>query len=154
VSVESEIPGWRLAVGLLVGGRALIDELHRRLAAAGHGGLRPAHGFLFQALGPDGATASEIAGHLGITKQAAGLVVEDLVRSGYLARGRDAADARRRPVHLTPRGQDALRRSEEIFDDLRDELEADLGPEGLAEGMRLLGAVDARYGPVPLRPVW
>jgi DNA-binding MarR family transcriptional regulator len=145
--------GWVLGVRLLLASRALFDELHRRLAAAGHDGLRPAHGFLFQSVGTRGATASEIAARLGMTKQAARLVVDELVDLGYVERRRDEQDARRRPVVLTARGQDALRRSEAIFEDLRAELEAELGPQAVAGGMRLLEAIDARFGPAPLRPV-
>jgi DNA-binding MarR family transcriptional regulator len=148
------VPGWALGVQLLLASRALFEELHRRLAQAGHDRLRPAHGFLFQALGPDGATASELAGRLGITKQAARLMIDDLVALDYVQRGVDRADGRRRPVRLTARGEDALRRSEAIFDALRDELLPGLGPGGIADGLRLLGAIEAHYGPVPLRPVW
>jgi len=154
MSEAREYVGWKLGVGLMTASRALFDELHRRLAAEGHNGLRPAHGFLFQALGRDGATASEIAERLGVTKQAARLVVEELIESGYVERGRDPDDTRRRPVRLTARGRDALHRSEAVFDELRDELANDVGREVLADGMRLLTAIDTRYGPAPLRPVW
>ena len=147
-------PGWALGVGLLLASRALFDELHRRLAQAGHDRLRPAHGFLFQALGTGGATASEVAGRLGITKQAARLMIDDIAALGYVERGIDDRDGRRRPVRLTARGEDALRRSEAIFDELRDELVDDLGAGGLHDGLRLLGVIEDRYGPVPLRPVW
>lgn len=139
---------------MLLASRALFDELHRRLAADGHDGLRPAHGFLFQALGENGASASEIAGRLGVTKQAARLVVEELVALGYVERSKDPDDGRRRPVRLTARGEDALRRSREIFNELRDDLVADIGSEGLAEGLGLLRAIDDRFGPAPLRPLW
>jgi DNA-binding MarR family transcriptional regulator len=152
---SAKTPGWVLGVQLLLASRALFDELHRRLAAAGHERLRPAHGFLFQALGEEGATASEVAARLGITKQAARLMIDDLVALGYVERGADPRDGRRRPVHLTDRGEDALERSEAIFDDLRDELLPALGgARGLAGGLELLGAIEDRYGPVPLRPVW
>jgi DNA-binding MarR family transcriptional regulator len=151
---SDEPPGWVIGVGLLAASRALFDELHRRLAQAGHDRLRPAHGFLFQALGERGATASEVAVRLGVTKQAARLMIDDLAALGYVERGTDPADARRRPVRLTARGEDALRRSEAIFDDLRDELLATLGDRGLTDGLRLLGTIEDRYGPVPLRPVW
>ncbi len=151
---DADFPGWTLGVQVLLASRALFDELHRRLAAAGHERLRPAHGFLFQALGPNGATASEVAPRLGVTKQAARLVVEELTGLGYVERGEDPDDGRRRPVRLTARGEDALRRSEAIFDELRRELAAELGPALLAEGLQLLDAIDGRYGPAPLRPVW
>jgi DNA-binding MarR family transcriptional regulator len=149
-----DFAGSELAVRLLAASRALVDELRLRLAAAGHPGLRPAHGFIFQTLGADGATASEIAGRLGITKQAARLIVDELIGLGYVARGADPRDGRRRPVYLTGRGNRALQASTEIFDAVRDELAGDVGPGALAGGMRLLGAIDARYGPAGLRPVW
>lgn len=149
-----EEAGWELAVGLLAASRALLDELHRRLAAAGHPGLRPAHGFIFQSIGSDGATASEIAGRLGVTKQAARLILDELVGLGYVARGVDPVDGRRRPVYLTGRGARALTLSAAIFDELRDALVGDLGQPALSAGIRLLGAIDDRYGPAGLRPVW
>ena len=154
MTARADAPGWLLGVQLLFASRALFDELHRSLAAAGHNRLRPPHGFLFQALGPDGATASEVAGRLGVTKQATRLMIEELAELGYVERGEDPADGRRRPVRLTARGDDALRRSETIFDELRDEVAAELGPAGLTQGLQLLAVIESRYGPVPLRPVW
>jgi len=68
--------------------------------------------------------------------------------------GEDPNDGRRRPVRLTARGEDALRRSEAILEELRDDLAGELGPERLAEGLQLLPAIAGRWGPVPLRPVW
>jgi DNA-binding MarR family transcriptional regulator len=143
-----------LGVELLLASRALFDELHRRLAARGHADLRPAHGFLFQALGEAGASASEIAARLGVTKQAARLMVEELSALGYVDRGEDPADGRRRPVRLTARGRDALDKSEAIFDELRGELAEEIGSDAIQAGLKLLETVDSRYGPVPLRPVW
>jgi DNA-binding MarR family transcriptional regulator len=154
MSPIDDAPGWLLGVRLLLASRALFDEVHRRLAQAGHAALRPAHGFVFQALGPAGATASEIAERLGVTKQAARLIVEELAGLGYVERTEDPADARRRPVRLTSRGEDALRRSEQAFDELCAELATELGRQTMTEGMRLLATIEARYGPVPLRPVW
>lgn len=100
--VELRFPGWKLGVQLLLASRALFDELHRRLAAAGHDHLRPAHGFLFQALGPNGATASEVAPCLGVTKQAARLVVEELTGLGYVERGEDPDDGGSGNLDLKP----------------------------------------------------
>jgi DNA-binding MarR family transcriptional regulator len=151
---DSERPGWEVGVRLLLASRALFDELHRRLAAAGHAELRPAHGYLLQVLSPDGATASEAAAKLGVTKQAVRLMLDELERTGYVRRGDDPDDGRRRPARLTPRGDDALHRSAVIFDELRDELTEELGGAEMSAGLRLLGAIDRRYGPAPLRPVW
>ncbi|MFY1692146.1 MarR family transcriptional regulator [Plantactinospora sp. WMMB782] len=44
------------------------------------------HGLVFQALRGGGATGTELADRLGVTKQAAGQIVDDLERRGYLRR--------------------------------------------------------------------
>lgn len=128
---SENLPGFELPLLLLAGFRTLIDELHARLAAEGHPGLRPATGFAMQAIGPRGATATEIAARLGVTKQAAGKTIDGLERVGYARREADPADGRRKLVVLTDRGRDALARSAQIFDDLRDEWAAQLGTERL-----------------------
>ncbi|MEU4838064.1 MarR family winged helix-turn-helix transcriptional regulator [Nocardia testacea] len=111
--------GYELPLLLLAGFRTLIDELHTELARQGHPEVRPAHGFAMQAIGADGASASDIGRRLGISKQAAGKTVDRLVALGYAERADDPADTRRRLVRLTTQGFDALTRSAEIFDRLR-----------------------------------
>jgi DNA-binding MarR family transcriptional regulator len=112
-------PGFELPLRLLLGFRVLIDELHAELARQGHPGLRPMHGFVFQAIGPGGTTAAGLGRRLGISKQAAGKTIDALEQLGYVERGPDPADARRKVVRLTGRAVDALERSARIFDDLR-----------------------------------
>jgi DNA-binding MarR family transcriptional regulator len=117
---------------LLFGGfRTLIDRLHAELAGQGHPDVRPAYGFAMQAIGRDGATASELGRRLGVSKQAAGKTVDRLVELGYAERSADAADARRKLVRLTPRGHDALARSAAVFEQLRAEWAERLGAEGV-----------------------
>ena len=95
--------------------------------------MRPAYGFAMQAIGPHGATASEVGRRLGISKQAAGKTVDRLVNLGYAERAADSADGRRKLIRLTPRGVDALVRSAAIFEDLRAQWASTLGPEQLGE---------------------
>jgi DNA-binding MarR family transcriptional regulator len=111
--------------------------------------MRPMHGFVFQAIGPGGTTAAQLARRLGVSKQAAGKTIDHLERLGYLERAPDPADARRKAVRLTGRAFDALARSARVFDDLRARwagvigaerlraLEADLRKVTSAEGFRL-----------------
>jgi DNA-binding MarR family transcriptional regulator len=122
-----DTPGFELPLLLFAGFRALIDALHTELAAQGHPDMRPAHGFAMQAIGLDGATASEVGRLLGISKQAAGKTVDRLVALGYAERAADYADGRRKLVRLTPRGIDALARSAAIFEDLRARWASTLG---------------------------
>ncbi|MFI0355181.1 MarR family winged helix-turn-helix transcriptional regulator [Actinomadura sp. 9N407] len=123
--------GFELPLRMLMVFRAAIDEVHAELAQAGHPDLRPMHGFVFQAIGPDGTTAAELGQRLGVSKQAAGKTVESLERMGYVERGSDPRDARRKIVRLTARGTDSLARSGAAFDRIRARWADDLGPERL-----------------------
>jgi len=122
-------PGFVLPLLLLASFRTLIDDLHAELAREGHTDFRPAHGFVLQAVGVEGTTASELGQRLGVSKQAAGKTVDRLVALGYLERADDPADARRKLVRMTEKGRDGLLRSAVIFDKLRARWAATLGEE-------------------------
>lgn len=145
-------PGYELPQLLLAGFRTLIDRLHAELARQGHPDLRPAHGFAMQAIGPHGASASEVGRRLGVSKQAAGKTVDRLEEIGYVERVDDPADGRRKLVRLTPRGLDALARSAAVFDELRAQWAATLGPDrlrALEDGLRtVVGTPDLRVDTV------
>lgn len=130
---ESTTPGFVLPLLLFAGFRTIIDRLHAELAKQGHPDFRPAHGFALQAIGLDGATASEIGRRLGISKQAAGKTTDRLENLGYVERVDDAEDGRRKLVRLTPRGVDVLSRSALIFEDLHAEWAATIGARRLAD---------------------
>ncbi|MFC3503775.1 MarR family winged helix-turn-helix transcriptional regulator [Micromonospora krabiensis] len=131
-TADPERPGFLLPLLLLAGFRTFIDDLHAELARQGHDQLRPLHGFVLQAVGPDGTTAGELGQRLGISKQAAGKTVDRLVTLGYLERADDPRDARRKLVRMTDRGHDGLRRSAVVFDQLRDRWAATLGADRVA----------------------
>ncbi|MFD4757710.1 MarR family winged helix-turn-helix transcriptional regulator [Streptomyces sp. NPDC058439] len=127
-SSGSVVAGFELPMLLFAGFRSIIDELHRELAECGFPDTRPAYGYALQAVGRDGATASEIGRRLGVSKQAAGKTVEKLEGLGYVERVDDPTDGRRKLVRLTARGFGLLVKSAEGFDRLR------------AEWVRVLGA--------------
>ncbi|MBQ1072537.1 winged helix-turn-helix transcriptional regulator [Micromonospora sp. C31] len=131
-TAEPDRPGFLLPLLLLAGFRTLIDDLHTELARQGHPELRPLHGFVLQAVGPEGTTATELGQRLGVSKQAAGKTVDRLVALGYLERADDPRDARRKLVRTTPHGLDGLRRSAAVFDQLRQQWAATLGPDRVA----------------------
>lgn len=129
--MSTEPPGHDLPLLLLIGFRALIDDLHAALARQGHPDVRPMHGFVFQAIGQDGTTAVELGRALGISKQAAGKTIDTLERMGYVRRERDPGDGRRMLVRLTDRGADCLIKSARILDQLRTRWAEILGPQRL-----------------------
>nr|WP_202477421.1 MarR family winged helix-turn-helix transcriptional regulator [Streptomyces sp. SID5470] len=112
---------------------------------------RPAWGFAFTRLAPDGATVTELAGHLGVTKQAASQLVDEIVRKGYAERRPHPADARARLVVLTERGWACTRAAEEAAAEAVRAWTDVLG-EGEVHALReRLGRI-APYGPI--RPAW
>jgi DNA-binding MarR family transcriptional regulator len=132
-ALEPPTYGFELPLLLFSGFRSIIDELHAELARRGHPDLRPAHGFALQAIGPYGATASEVGRRLGVSKQAAGKTIDRLEEIGYVQRDGDDQDRRRKLVRITPHGLDALAMSAMIFEDIRSRWASALGPDRLSE---------------------
>src|ERR1700709_2972536 len=87
--VVRTMTGAGMALRLSGAFRSLVDDLHDELARRGHPHVRPAHGFALQALGPDGATASELAVLLGVSKQAAWQSVPGVASPGHGGRPQD-----------------------------------------------------------------
>lgn len=131
--MSSRLPprGSDLPLLMLLGFRALIDDVHTDLAEAGHAGFRPLHGVTFKAIG-DGVTASELGRRLGVSKQAAGKTIEGLERDGYVERVADPADARSKIIRMTPRGIEVQRLAFEAMARLRARWAERLGEEQMA----------------------
>ncbi|MCX5177682.1 MULTISPECIES: MarR family winged helix-turn-helix transcriptional regulator [Streptomyces] len=152
---RDENEGVELLFLLGLGFQALLGEFTRRVAEAGYPDLRPVHGMAFQALQGAGATATELAERLGVTKQAAGQIVDDLEKRGYVRREPHPEGGRRKLVVLTAAARDHLAVAGRILH----ELEAELGRGTDLTALRAgLGEVVRTFhgeGPLPpLRPVW
>lgn len=101
-----------LTAALLSVAGDLTRRINDGVVARGFEG-RPAYGFAFTRLAPDGATVTDLAAHLGVTKQAASQLVDELARKGYVERRPHPGDARARLVVLTERGRACTRAAEE-----------------------------------------
>lgn len=99
---------------LLAAFRGLVDEVHAELAACGEPDMRASHGFALQAIGR-GCTSVELAGRLGVSKQAAAKTVATLEERGLVERRPDPTDARARRLGLTRRGRRVLALSGNAF---------------------------------------
>jgi DNA-binding MarR family transcriptional regulator len=140
-----------LAFGLLAASRALVDGVSAGIRARGFGDVRPAHGFAFARLAAAGATINELAGHLGVTRQAAAQLVDELEANGYVERSPHPRDARARLVTLTSKGWACTRAAEAaIADTIRSWAEA-LGDNRLLALRDDLASIAPRG---PLRPLW
>jgi len=136
----------------------LVDDLHTELSRMGYDDIRPAHGFAFQLLAPDGATGNELAEHLGVTKQAASQMIDFLEEHGYVARKPHPTDKRGKLVLLTPKGWDCIRAVETILARIEGRWTEILGPEHMkllqADLQRLINSSESDIVSYKLRPVW
>lgn len=140
-----------LTVVLLRAANALIDGIHAGVVARGFDDSRPAHGFAFTRLAPDGATISDLAAHLNVTRQAASQLVDELEAKGYVERRTHPVDGRARLVVLTERGWACTRAAEQAAAEQARTWAGVLGEDRL----RVLIADLARLAPPGrLRPVW
>ncbi|MFD9332819.1 MarR family winged helix-turn-helix transcriptional regulator [Streptomyces sp. NPDC060028] len=148
--------GIELGFLLGLGFQLLLGEFTRRLEETGHDdGLRPLHGMAFQALKGPGATATELAERLGVTKQAAGQIVDDLEKRGYVRREPHPEGGRRKLVVLTRSATDHLAAAGRILHALEAELGRDVDlPVLRAELARLVRTLNGDGELPALRPVW
>jgi DNA-binding MarR family transcriptional regulator len=105
------------------------ERLHAEFAGQDMGGLRPLHALLLVPLLGGGRHASDLAGTLGVSRQAVAQVVTRLEQDGYLTRITDPGDARAKLVCLTPRGRAALRTMRATALAVEDEWRQRLGDE-------------------------
>ncbi|MYW69648.1 MarR family transcriptional regulator [Streptomyces sp. SID8379] len=140
-----------LSSALLAAAGELTQRLHEGVVARGFEGLRPVHGFAFARLSHGGATVTELAGHLGVTKQAASQLVDEMVRKGYVERQPHPHDARARLLVLTERGWACTRAAEEAAGDA---VEPWVEEFGEAEVRALAARLLAIAPNGPIRPIW
>ena len=140
-----------LSALVLATGNALVDGIQAGVVERGFTDVRPAHGFAFARLAPAGATVSERATHLGVTRQAAAQLVDELVAKGYVERRRHPDDGRAQLITLTERGWACTRAADAAATETVGTWAAVLGEE------RLRAIRDALTEIAPaghLRPTW
>ncbi|MYT72828.1 MarR family winged helix-turn-helix transcriptional regulator [Streptomyces sp. cg28] len=140
-----------LSAALIAAAGDLTQRLHEGVVARGFDGLRPVHGFAFSRLSAGDATTTELAAHLGVTKQAASQLVDEMVRKGYVERRPHPHDARARLLVLTERGRACTRAAEEAAGEAVLPWVERFGEEQVRALTAQLLAI-APGGPV--RPIW
>jgi DNA-binding MarR family transcriptional regulator len=151
---EDPLARTELTFLLGLGFQLVLREFVTRFEAAGYDDLRPIHGAVFQALRGPGATSTELAEKLGVTKQAAGQIVDELERKGYLARRPHPDGGRRKLVVLTDKAYEHLKVAGRILHELEAELgkDVDFGTVR-AELTKLIRTMSGPTLPA-LRPFW
>jgi|SRR4051794_18029375 DNA-binding MarR family transcriptional regulator len=125
--------GAELALLLLAGFDAMVDEVVAELARRGHPGVRASHEFALRAIDEGADTASALGRRLGLSKQAAAKTIATLQDMGYVERTQDPTDARRKRITVTPRGHAMVSTGAALFDDVRERWAAQIGVRALAQ---------------------
>jgi DNA-binding MarR family transcriptional regulator len=111
------------AILITAANRCVSDRLVDAVATAGGDRMRPSFGFVLRAVAAEEPTVSRLAELLGVTKQAASRLVDDMVSLDFLQRSDVAADRRQKRLRLSPTGERiwkrALAESREMEDELR-----------------------------------
>jgi DNA-binding MarR family transcriptional regulator len=116
---------WRLA-------RQWKAEFEAEMLARGYPWVSEARGGVVGHLRPGGLPQSELAGLLGVTKQAVQQFVDELVGEGVVERIVDPSDARGRIVRLTKRGVAFIEAGNAVKRDIEARYGARLGLKRLA----------------------
>ncbi len=155
-ATDRSVPaGWELVATLLNATQGALDAAHRRLATRGHPGVRPSHGYLLQLVQSGVCTATDLAPHLGVSSQAVGQILDDLVADRYVVRTVDPSDRRRKLVRIAARGEELLRLSAEEFGRVRDEWIDEVGADRFSTAYEVLVEVSGGAPhAVPSRPIW
>jgi DNA-binding MarR family transcriptional regulator len=125
--------GARLALLLLDGFSAMVEEVVQELDRRGHPGVTATHEFALTAVDEGADSASALGRRLGVSKQAAAKTIAALEQLGYVERAADPADARRKRLVVTARGYDMVAVGGAAFDALRARWAAAVGEDRVLE---------------------
>jgi DNA-binding MarR family transcriptional regulator len=133
-----------LARVLRIYNRRLIDGLHQR----GFTDFSPAFPPLLSNLDLEGTRIGILATRAGVTRQAAGQLLREIERCGYVERRGAADDARATVVHFTARGRRLLASVFELVDAIEEEFARALAPGEFDQLRATLLRIANRIDPV------
>jgi DNA-binding MarR family transcriptional regulator len=111
------------------------------LAEAGFADVPRNGPFVLGAIARNGSPLAHVINGLGLSKQAAGQLVDTLVIRGYLGRTADADDRRRMTVTLTERGAAAAAAGRAAVERVDADLVGRVGPQPVSQMRAGLGAL-------------
>jgi len=116
-----------LGVALFIPYRYAEDRIFRALQDAGFNDWTLAQCRVFQRAAPDGSRLTDLADQAQMTKQSAGVMVDQLERLGYVCRVPDPVDGRARLIVIEQRGRRAIEVATATRDEIFSEWKAYLG---------------------------
>jgi DNA-binding MarR family transcriptional regulator len=133
------------AILVAAANRCLADRLVGAVATAGGERMRPSFGFVLRAVAAEEPTISRLAELLGVTKQAASRLADDMVTLGFLLRS-ESADRRRKRLRLSPTGERVRERALAESQLMEEELRQRFGGPAVDDLRRLLVDFVERHG--------
>lgn len=135
----TEPEGTPISIGvlMLIPYRHMEQRVLAAVVAAGHP-ITLAQARVFQRLDAGGSRLTQLARASQVTKQAAGFLVDELERTGYLERVPDPRDGRARLIRITPAGREVVAVALVEQKRIEAEWERHLGPRRSAELRRSL----------------
>ncbi|MDX6243937.1 MAG: hypothetical protein QOE76_1660 [Frankiales bacterium] len=144
---EPLIVSWQL----LRAAAQLVEGIQNGVLADGFADVRPVHGYALARISTGDATVTDVAEHLGVTKQAASQLVEHLVQRGYVNREPHPDDGRAWLLTLSPQGRACTRAAERAAAAVVARWREEMGAKDFAALYRGLGKV---VSPGTVRPPW
>jgi DNA-binding MarR family transcriptional regulator len=135
-----------LAILLTGAARVVSDRLGSAVVRSGVDDMRSSFGFVIRALAERDRTLTELAELLGVTKQAAIKVVDEMQARGYVERTADPDDRRAKVIGLTPKATKVRRAALSESRRLEAELREDLSARDVAAMRRVLSRLLERNG--------
>jgi DNA-binding MarR family transcriptional regulator len=148
------------AILVTAASRGVADRLIEAMGRAGLDEVRSNHGFVIRALGEGSLTLTELAGRLGVSKQAAQKVVDDMEGRGLVERTPSSTDRRAKAIRLTGRGRKVRKTALATSRRFEAELREDLGDEVVDAARAALERFVERNGGLEevragrARPIW
>ena len=135
-----------LAILLVAANRCLGDRLTAAVRETGARDARPAFGFVIRAVDAEEPTVTRLAELLGVSRQAASKLADEMVQRGYLLRAPDPEDRRRTHLRLSAKGRRVRERAAAESAAIEAELRAAVGDRAVDGLSRALLAFVEREG--------
>jgi DNA-binding MarR family transcriptional regulator len=141
---------------LVVGAsRPVAERLNAAVAAAGIDDMRSPYGFVIRALARAPMGLTELADYLGVTKQAAIKVVDEMEARSFLVREPHPADRRAKVLVLTDKAMAVRKAALAESRRMEHELRRELGEKDVDAMLRVLIRFAEHHGDASgARPVW
>jgi DNA-binding MarR family transcriptional regulator len=134
-----------LAILLVGAARVVADRLGDAVARSGIDDMRAPFGYVIRALADGDRTLTELAGLLGVSKQAAIKVVDEMEARGFLTRETHPDDRRVKLLRLTAKGRKVRRAALAASHRMERDLRAEIGDVAVDDMRAALEQLLARH---------